>query len=887
MDYLKVVKGQPTSDEYRELYTRPLDPEAFAEALSSVSFFDARGPQVAWQGIFLSGVSHFSNAIGFKNTDLDIENAVDYKGTVREQDITQQTGVTIPLPFDDGEDITMLRGGSRENAIFEDQDNENKVPQEESKQAQLMAEHHEDLASGTRRESLAGVSESVSRSSRDNTSASRSGSISEAGVRNRDNTNISRPNFKLQVTSLQQKNELVTQTSKILRIWFAQLGAASKKNNKDILSLIFGLPGTASMITEKDLHELLLKVKWFIDEVLKSADCAFATSLKQLIYLLHEILHVLYQAVAIERSSQSSNSFLIVKSLLFTFYKADLSNTIDTLLSATNGQLAERTESVSTEDAAKNASNEETEQLVVGQATEGKSSKQIYTDFRLSYDTLMHIYVIVNSLANSPLNLLFVDKVSLSLDITTLENVSANVYLNWLTHKDFTDPNVVHQFESRVIPLLSAIFNYYYALHPDILRSTLKHTSFFGWITGHTFTAGLYLSIDTTATVTNIVASSKLDVQDPFLHEVQKYEVVKRMDNGGHRDTEAALRSPTYLNIAFILYQLINSGSFVKSLTEKRDEKIPLLDIWLCVSSYIHHYQYKSAFNQYGTRISLLTLLKLTSTKSSAVKSLRDYKINEFKWKICHQRAPVIPISDGSGEKSSLMYILDLIQVTLRFNLTKKVDLDNCKIALTILYQILLEGEGQAFDDLQSYKWQDLYKTLVHFIGFVAKYCNEEGLKYVIEEVFSVFNIILSSTYDHIIERSNDFWLLGSHVVKSINSDLFYEILQHYQSLHALFDKYIARKDNFERIEACFHSLAEKFNSLDPREQDIGEVTAKLNELSLLRDEQPTPTVLDFSKFNYAETFKYLDKYQDYIDFEKQVEIVDIFNLLYDNKWVL
>lgn len=878
MDYAKVVKGTPTVEDYRELFTSPLDRTQLESALQNVSstLADARGPQKAWQGIFRHGIVYFANAIGYESEEEPPRNAVDYQGSVPEEDITQQSGITPELPEDDGEDITQQRPGAEVEGVL------GKSESEKSEQnGDAVASEDLSVSSGILKESV---------------SVSRLGSIVESSIGTGSIANGSIVSLKLvdvQVKDPAQRNQLISQTAQILNIWFAQLLEASRKHKTDFLGVLFGLPGTDSVLTEKHLGELLTEAKWFIDQKFQDSDWEFTLAIKEIILLLHQILRGLFHAVALERDNQTSNRYLIVKSLLFTFYKADLSRTLDTLLSATNSRVDENDKEIEGEgkDEKGKENKEEGKEKKEEEENKGKEGEQNSTDeptssFRLSYNTLMHIYTIYDSLANIPINMLLVDKVSLSLDITTLESVSANAYLNLLNQKDFKNAEVKSQAENRMIPLLCALYNYNYQIAPDLLRAHLHYSSFFSWITGHTFAPDLYLGIDTISSFTNFKEGLNLDIHSPFLHEVEEFEVLRRQKiNGPAKDSETALRSPTYLALALKFHQLSKNESFVKHLTSNTRNEIQLLDIWLAVLSYVHHYQYKSPYNKYGARISLLTLVKLTSTQLKSVKSLRDHKINEFKWKLCHQKQPPIPITEGNGEISSLLYIMNLVQVTLRFNLTKKLDLDNCKLALTILYQILLEGEQEQFDDLQLYKWQDLYKNLVHFIKFVAKNCNEEGLKYVIEEVFAIFDVILGPTYDKIIERSSDFWTLGSHVVKSVNFDLFYEILQHHQSLQTLYDKYIIKRENFPRVEKCFASLAEKFDLLDTRELNYDDVTVKLNELSLLSDEEPNVTNLDISKFNYAETFKYLDKYHDYNDFDKEVEIVDVFNLLYDNDW--
>lgn len=99
---------------------------------------------------------------------------------------------------------------------------------------------------------------------------------------------------------------------------------------------------------------------------------------------------------------------------------------------------------------------------------------------------------------------------------------------------------------------------------------------------------------------------------------------------------------------------------------------------------------------------------------------------------------------------------------------------------------------------------------------------------------------------------------------------------------------------NFQRVDVYIQKLLEEFNPQETKERDLYEVNSKLGKITLelgtAQDEpereNPPLTTVVLESFNYSDTFKYLDKYQDYIDFDRQVEILDMFAVLYDFTWV-
>lgn len=814
MDYARLL-GKDVVQEIHDLFTEPIDPAEFLANLAKASeplWRPHPAPVPGIDRIFRYGVHLLGEAVDFQPDEAEAQPAIVENEVSEEEDITSQQG--------------QAQNGSVVNEPIK---KEEPVKEQEEKK--------------DRRGLVVSISES---------------------------TVELPPLGELDVSS---RNQLVTRIALVLRLWFGNLWEASKKNNLDAVGIVFDVPGSKGRLTEKHLEELLLRVRWFMDAVLalSASHIGYLGSFKELILLVHEILRGLYKAIASERDKPGLRRFMIVKSVLHSFFKVDFSQTLDAINTYT-----------------------------------WKSSEHgtSVDDTRLSYETLMQLYVIQGSLASSPLSILLLDKISLSLDITTINSTSPNIYANYLAHKNFEDPDVLGPYSSRIVPVLAANYNYFYGLHDDLLSHTLNHSSFFSWITGHKLSGSGYMSVDTVEQVTNfskncknLSSVSKLK-QDPLLGEINRHECTSRLNAVGviQAEDERALRSPGFLNVTLLIYSLLQNASFMKILTtqqEESPESVSILRLWLCVSSYVLHHQVRLRMNTFSARLVLLTLLKLVLRKVGYMNNLRALTINEFKWKLCHHRAPVIPGDLGNkADKSILLYIVDVLQIVLRFNLNKKLDLDNCKIALTVLYHILLEFEEHPVDNIGAYRWVELYKTLILFVKFVAKNFNEEGLKYLVEEVFLVFNLILGPLYDSIFEVADDSWTFGSHLVKLVKYDLLFTMLQSLQPLSAIYERFFAKKENFQNFDLYLKALTREFDLLESRERDFYEVNAKLGKITLelgtenKENESPPLTTVLLGAFNYADTFKYLDRYQDYVDFDKQVEILDMFAVLYDFTWV-
>lgn len=642
-----------------------------------------------------------------------------------------------------------------------------------------------------------------------------------------------------------ERNTKLAKVVRALRFWFEEACTISRARKVDVVNILFGPADASGFLSVSQVNTMVFRSQRFMSEVVSSKNTIYKDAMKEVLNFNFESLACVFSSLSAGFGSTSSTSNVrIAQSLLNCYFKTDLAQVLFDLLEQTN------------------------------------DTPDLTNTFQLSYETVMQIFVVISSLASCPVNLLLVEKTSLSLDITNIDTESPNPYVRFILTVNFSELAPWDLITNRMKILLRAIFNYFYKLQPDLLVYNMSRHSFLDWITGSSFSSNQYFDIDTLKDYTAFVEESgKLKLGDPFEFGVYMSEWRERAKLPESK-TDASFNSPSFLCVSMLMYQLLNNESFVERLLTE-DEQMSTLDIWLCVSSYVQHYAHKSKTNDIASRLCLLILLKLTTSKKKWLSILRSRRINENVWKLCHHREPVVP-SDGVEEtKSVLMYIVDIIQIYLRFNLSRKMDYTNTKIALTVLYQVLLEAEREPFPGIEIYQWQELCKSLVHLLKFTVKNCNDEDTKLIVEEIFAIFDLVLSPSFDRVIKKVSDSWLFGKHIVKSVNFDLLYTFLEHYNWIVETFRKYVVKKENFKRVENSLDKLQEKFALDEHRERSETEVQSKLNELTLLQDSKPEITAVVASDFNYAETFKYLEALADYIDFDKQTEVITAIDFMY------
>ncbi|KAG2736713.1 hypothetical protein G9P44_000803 [Scheffersomyces stipitis] len=712
--------------------------------------------------------------------------------------------------------------------------------------------------------------------------------------------------------------ELISNILKILQIWFKSIHETNDKVKKtvnslgksirvDMMTKIFYLPGSRDSLDESTLSNVLYKLKFFLDtsieeiQVSESGLFTYLPAIKESVYLLGDIVETLFLSIVLHK--ETSNDYVVIKSLVYTFCKVDFSSTFDTLLSVTNVT------------------------KIVSQL-ENQVDKYEPPKVRLSAETLLKIYTIVGVLSNIPASLLPSTNVSLSSDITNLSHDTPNPYEHLIhTLKVFDSQKYSVEFCQRLVPLLAMQFNYCYNFRPDLLEEKVQSTSLFGWFTGSN-SNDLYSSFDTIHNVTSLLSNSKLSLigeeKDPYLIDLQNIYEKKTKENQIAVDLDI-LDIPEFLPIALLIYTYSTNSSFllffckqnnsnvhkIEAINPQEDTEVELFEIWLCLLSYVFQYQYRSVNLQYGVRLSLQVLLKLTSRNAliktedsgtvSLLENVKQYQINEYKWKLSHQKLPFIPNNNGKlGFKSSLFYILDVAQNLIRFNLNKKLNVVNFKMALNLIYQVLTELHADMDIDIGKYPWYEFDSTIFSLLKFIKKQhlisskyylsLNQtELVSSMVEEILLIVNFLLERRFNEVIQVSDELngaRTAGAHAFMSISFDLIYNILLHYEIVNDLMVEHNFRKSkNFRNLDRCltffeneFHlteesKVSDRYAKLDLFDHDFDSpvLIEKINSYTLneeypngieVHEEKKLMSTSESDKPAYTnrETFKYINR---------------------------
>lgn len=337
----------------------------------------------------------------------------------------------------------------------------------------------------------------------------------------------------------------------------------------------------------------------------------------------------------------------------------------------------------------------------------------------------------------------------LTLLLKTLTKVySINTFTDYLTRtkKHLFRGAIPYKtnFESQVpyklIPILLMDFNYYYGYQTDLMLHHLSSKSFFHWLTGNRFSGNAYLKYQTSDYVTSLYENLDLSLfedfnKDSFLKELQTIQ--------NHRLRREDLADPKELLSVFLMLYL-EPDTLVKFKSEtlelpkkiEQDESIEILDLWLCLTSYIVQYHHKSSFLQMLTRIALSTLHKLVKDFDN----FSELPINEAKWKLCHQKAPFIPLSNNNTWIVPIgKYVCDMLQVMLRFNLNNKLNVENYRLSLDLIYKLILTAKVTS----ENYSFVELGRTIFIVLEFVSKKHNSVVRYAILEDLLLNLDLIL------------------------------------------------------------------------------------------------------------------------------------------------
>lgn len=602
-----------------------------------------------------------------------------------------------------------------------------------------------------------------------------------------------KPTRQFEAIDEELRIELVINILIILQILFDNIYESNKvfhkskpkdQQDRDLLLVIFD---DSSILLEFFMKKILMNLKWYllkiINDIEKSQDSKFITLgiIKESLLLINNILKSLFLSLTYHISSSPQFNFL--KKLISYFLAVDFSLIFDKLLKLTSGPNPK---------------------------------------IQFSPESLIIVYSIIATLANIP-NSLF-QTIPKSSDITNI-NHSKNNYESLQLSMSIDDLY-------RLIPIYCMELNYFYNYRPDILNNQIKNVSFFSWLTRNNFNDNLYNKFQI-VTLQELSESynhdDNIDEENQFIQEL--VHILEKKEKRHEDDKNDILEAPELLCVTLLINTCFKNPEFINHFTKQsqeivhkiedlnpQDNQIEFFEIWLCISSYIFQYQYKSLYFQYVSKLSLHLLIK--SLKQN-IDNVKNYKINEFKWKLSHQKAPIVPNDYvKNGIKSSLFYILDVLQNLIRFNLTNKLKIDNYQLAFNCMFMILQEFQKDSDLDISTYNWSEFYKTIFSSFKFIKNQKLVE-LKYfqnpkeqntivsLLEEILQIINFMLLSKFNGKMQVDDGPQDNSTPAIKSINYDLIYNILLNYNLITGTIEQYGL---NLPNLQECLQFYAGKIH---------------------------------------------------------------------------
>ena len=492
---------------------------------------------------------------------------------------------------------------------------------------------------------------------------------------------------------------------------------------------------------------------------------------------------------------------------------------------------------------------------------------------QLSYEAHSILFLTEGILTTLPGPFLPIDAYSTQPDISSSEQPS-NVYASYIKVLSFDEPTFMEFFLPRISPILARMYAAFYNQAPDLYVEQVKSTSFVAWVTANTIGGSPYVALDVNETTNlhkNLKAFALVDHEpSPFLNEIAKII----------HPTGQSINYLPLLRVSLWMAAYSFNDSFLWHLTTAQNSK--LLDLWLCTASYVLRNTHDLRHLRAVSTLLVTILLKITSpnvgsyrnsTYQKIVTKLKSYIIDEFKYKLCHQSTPIIPVSlDELGSKSALYYIMDICQVFFRANLTRKLNVEIFKGCSTILLQALEELDSEPEQGPSTYAWVELYKTLTGFLAFIRtqkilKHSDLPQLSSLVEEVFYIINVLLGPKFSGIVHDSIP-----------VVYELLYQIMGNAEDLTALLAD-LALSDKSHLSTLC--ALLEQLNQFVKSEDSEFDYRI-LVESGKLKTMLATSVKSSGTKsYSYKDTFVY---YGSTIDFQFDKNILKIDQMALDEK---
>lgn len=278
------------------------------------------------------------------------------------------------------------------------------------------------------------------------------------------------------------------------------------------------------------------------------------------------------------------------------------------------------------------------------------------------------------------------------------------------------------------------------------------------------------------------------------------------------------------------------------------------LSYFFSASSYVLQYQHKIEPHRLASRLSLLCLNLLVDG---------GLPEGEMSGRLCHQKQPIIRSvfqdeeEEEEGEKpkqrSAVHFALDMVQYQYRFNLTKKMEVINFKLANVIVFKIL-----SITKEFGHYNWTDFWRSFLGFIAFLRTYENvtmsvenSARLACVMQECISIIDLALNSADTCMVQQLMYAVMEKDGILKRVMQLFHIKLEKFSQLLNVLTFTAENVSDHMEKREAmqmihafinerepvpCHHR--ENFTYLETKIYSNGKITLSNTLLDYLQDRQ-------------------------------------------------
>ncbi|CAH6718232.1 hypothetical protein CLIB1444_01S02102 [[Candida] jaroonii] len=359
------------------------------------------------------------------------------------------------------------------------------------------------------------------------------------------------------------------------------------------------------------------------------------------------------------------------------------------------------------------------------------------------------------------------------------------------------------QFESMLLYNLKLSFEY----SSDLVHYQIMNGSFFHWMTGNILNfQDQYI---------NDKFINRIDVKQPKY--VNNEELCLVLDN---RLKECKLKNlenfeiRELLPISLYVNAFLDNEDFLKTFIVNDN-----FFNWLCLLSYSFQYQYKIKSSILMTRLSILMINKLMTSED-----ICNIRIDECKWKLCHQKNPIVSLSENPNKLVS-SYILDMFSILLRFNLNKKLNTINFINSIKLVHIIISKQVDEEFEYIE------LFKIIINLLNFNEQFLHNDDLTF------------------EILQLSNNLLTLN------IRFELIYEILLNFNKFYQ-----IKEVENFPNLMILKVFLSEKFDLEGSNDEN-----------------KIRPADLDYDSVEFIDTIELFDGDLTLLDIPKvQLDIKDI-----------